>query len=222
MRYTLVTETWPPEVNGVALTVQGLALGLCARGHAVEVVRPRQSSEQQLAATGEGTLATLLVRGAALPRYPGLRFGLPAARALLRHWTQSPPDAVYIATEGPLGWSAMRAARHLGIPVASGCRCRIARNDCTASSRFFSGATRPTWIATRVSGPAPQVARRRSSRSSGDNCTVSTARASRTTRWKSLACRKRCSSVVGTSVASARLWKRRIHASAVSASQGMP
>jgi glycosyltransferase involved in cell wall biosynthesis len=125
MRYTLVTETWPPEVNGVALTVQGLALGLCARGHAVEVVRPRQSSEQQLAATGEGTLATLLVRGAALPRYPGLRFGLPAARALLRHWTQSPPDAVYIATEGPLGWSAMRAARHLGIPVASGFHTRF-------------------------------------------------------------------------------------------------
>ena len=33
MRYALVTETWPPEVNGVALTVQGLARGLASRGH---------------------------------------------------------------------------------------------------------------------------------------------------------------------------------------------
>jgi glycosyltransferase involved in cell wall biosynthesis len=125
MRYALVTETWPPEVNGVALTVQGLAHGLCARGHAVEVVRPRQPSDQQVVTAGEGTLATLLVRGAALPRYPGLRFGLPAAGALLRHWAQSPPDAMYIATEGPLGWSAMRAARRLGIPVASGFHTRF-------------------------------------------------------------------------------------------------
>ena len=46
MRYALVTETWPPEVNGVALTVQGLARGLASRGHAVEVVRPRQPADR--------------------------------------------------------------------------------------------------------------------------------------------------------------------------------
>ena len=123
MRYALVTETWPPEVNGVALTVQGLAQGLLARGHAVEVVRPRQATDT--ADADEGALATLRVRGAALPRYPGLRFGLPAARLLSRHWTGSPPDAVYVATEGPLGWSALRAATRLGIPVASGFHTRF-------------------------------------------------------------------------------------------------
>lgn len=124
MRYALVTETWPPEVNGVALTVQGLARGLLARGHSVEVVRPRQPSDP-IAETGEGALATLLLRGAALPRYPGLRFGLPATRTLAGHWRHSPPDAVYIATEGPLGWSALRAASRLGIPVASGFHTRF-------------------------------------------------------------------------------------------------
>jgi len=123
MRYALVTETWPPEVNGVALTVQGLANGLLARGNAVEVVRPRQPTD--LSGNDEHAIATLLVRGAALPRYPGLRFGMPATRLLLRHWRQAPPDAIYVATEGPLGWSALRAAARLGIPVATGFHTRF-------------------------------------------------------------------------------------------------
>ena len=67
----------------------------------------------------------LLVPGAALPRYPGLRFGLPAPIRLGRHWQKQRPDAVYIATEGPLGWSALRTARRLGIPVASGFHTRF-------------------------------------------------------------------------------------------------
>jgi len=124
MRYALVTETWPPEVNGVALTVQGLALGLLARGRAVEVVRPRQPADDADDGS-ESALATLLLRGAALPLYPDLRFGLPAVRRLAGHWDLSRPDAIYIATEGPLGWSALRAARRLGIPVASGFHTRF-------------------------------------------------------------------------------------------------
>jgi len=120
MRYAILTETYPPEVNGVALTVQGLETGLRTRGHAVQVIRPRQPAD---AANAEDN--TLLVRGASLPRYPGLRFGLPATQRLTRHWQQQRPDAVYIATEGPLGWSAMRAARRLGIPVASGFHTRF-------------------------------------------------------------------------------------------------
>jgi glycosyltransferase involved in cell wall biosynthesis len=120
MRYAIVTETYPPEVNGVALTVQGLETGLRSRGHAVQVIRPRQPAD---AANADDN--TLLVRGASLPRYPGLRFGLPATQRLTRHWQADRPDAIYIATEGPLGWSAMRAARRLGIPVASGFHTRF-------------------------------------------------------------------------------------------------
>ncbi len=120
MRYAIVTETYPPEVNGVALTVQGLETGLRSRGHAVQVIRPRQPAD---AANADDN--TLLVRGASLPRYPGLRFGLPATQRLTRHWQQQRPDALYIATEGPLGWSAMRAARRLRIPVASGFHTRF-------------------------------------------------------------------------------------------------
>lgn len=119
MHYAIVTETYPPEVNGVALTVQGLEHGLRARGHTVSLVRPRQHGDLQ------GLVHELLVRGAPLPRYPGLRFGLPAARKLVREWRQTRPDAIYVATEGPLGWSALRAASRLGIPAATGLHTRF-------------------------------------------------------------------------------------------------
>ncbi|HEY0334400.1 MAG TPA: glycosyltransferase family 1 protein [Stenotrophomonas sp.] len=122
MRYAIVTETYPPEVNGVALTVHGLETGLRSRGHQVEVVRPRQVTDSP---ADSAPVDALLVRGASLPRYPGLRFGLPATQRLTRHWGEQRPDAIYIATEGPLGWSAMRAARRLGIPVASGFHTRF-------------------------------------------------------------------------------------------------
>ena len=119
MRYAIVTETYPPEVNGVALTVQGLESGLRARGHEVLLVRPRQPTDAGPEA------GTMLVRGAGLPRYPGLKFGFPATGSLLQRWSAAPPDAIYVATEGPLGWSALRAARQLGIPAATGFHTRF-------------------------------------------------------------------------------------------------
>src|SRR6186713_121977 len=97
MRYAIVTETYPPEINGVALTVQGLEQGLRARGHELTLVRPRQDADHGISASAD----TLLVRGAGLPRYPGLKFGLPATTSLLHRWTDSRPDAIYVATEGP-------------------------------------------------------------------------------------------------------------------------
>ncbi|KQY51876.1 glycosyltransferase family 1 protein [Lysobacter sp. Root494] len=122
MRYAIVTETYPPEVNGVALTVQGLEHGLRARGHDVSLVRPRQANED---ADSCGKPHELLVRGAPLPRYPGLRLGLPATRKLTVAWQKTRPDAIYVATEGPLGWSALRVARKLGIPASTGFHTRF-------------------------------------------------------------------------------------------------
>ncbi len=118
MRYAIVTDTYPPEINGVALTVHSLESGLRMRGHDVHVVRPRRPEE----APDSGTLQ---VASLPLPRYPGLRFGLPTPRMLSRTWTASGPDALYIATEGPLGWSALRVAKKLGIPVATGLHTRF-------------------------------------------------------------------------------------------------
>jgi len=109
-----VTETYPPEVNGVAMTVGRLVEGMRQRGHRVEVLRPRQGEAD---AGGEHDVP---FAGIALPGYPGLQFGLPAGGALRQRWRQRRPDLVHVVTEGPLGWSAVAAARRLGIPVTSG------------------------------------------------------------------------------------------------------
>lgn len=109
-----VTETFPPEVNGVAMTVGRLVGGLRARGHQVSVVRPRQGRGDA------GCEHELAVPGLPLPGYPGLKFGLPAGRRLVRQWRQQRPDLVHVVTEGPLGWSAVSVARKMGIPVTSG------------------------------------------------------------------------------------------------------
>lgn len=118
MRITFVTETWPPQVNGVALTVRTLAGGLAARGFEVEVVRPGADGR-------DGKVGLASARGVAIPRYPGMQFGLPAGNTLRRRWSAKRPHAVYIATEGPLGASAMRTANALDIPVASGFHTRF-------------------------------------------------------------------------------------------------
>lgn len=124
MRIAIVTETWPPEINGVALTVQALALGLATQGHTVELVRPRQAGEADIAGDPH-PLHEVLTQGASLPRYPGLRFGMPARRRLRRHWSATRPDAVYVATEGPLGLSAIAVARGLGIATSAGFHTRF-------------------------------------------------------------------------------------------------
>ena len=109
----VVSETAPPEVNGVAMTVGRLVEGLRARGHRVTLVRPRRSS-------GDSVGDDITVRGLCLPGYPEVRIGLPAGAFLRRRWRAQRPDVVHVVTEGPLGWSAVRSARSLGIPTTSG------------------------------------------------------------------------------------------------------
>lgn len=116
LHITLITETFPPEINGVANTLGRLCDGLRARGHQVELIRPRQGVDQSRLSDD----ALLLCRGWPLPGYPGLQWGQSSMHKLLRRWKRHRPDVLYIATEGPLGLSALRAARRLGISVVSG------------------------------------------------------------------------------------------------------
>ena len=118
LRVGLVTETYPPEINGVALTLARLVQGLQARGHQVQLVRPRQLPDGARGAV-PASPDEHLVRGLPIPNYPHLRMGLPAKNALVKLWTLQRPDVVHIATEGPLGWSALQAARKLKLPVST-------------------------------------------------------------------------------------------------------
>jgi len=117
LRIALVTETYPPEVNGVARTLAHVVDGLRARNHELQLIRPRQ--HQGDGAATDARFHEVLMRGLPIPRYPALKIGLPARNALVRLWTTRRPDLVHIATEGPLGWSALQAAKRLRLPLAS-------------------------------------------------------------------------------------------------------
>lgn len=119
LRVAMVTETYPPEINGVAMTLGRLVGALQARDHQVQLIRPRQRGDARHPADADG-LEQVLRPGIPIPRYNGLHMGLPAKRLLASLWRLRRPDVIHIATEGPLGWSAMASARKLGIPVLAG------------------------------------------------------------------------------------------------------
>jgi glycosyltransferase involved in cell wall biosynthesis len=110
LRLTLVTETYPPEVNGVARTLGRWVEEFRSRGHDVQVIRPRRR--------GEGK-APERVLGLPLPFYPQVRLGVASPVRLRRLLEGRRPDVVHVATEGPLGCSALLAALGLNLPVAS-------------------------------------------------------------------------------------------------------
>lgn len=114
MRLALVTETFVPDVNGVALTLDHLSQGLLYRGVQVDLVWPGRCILE------DESLRSWQASGQALPGYSQLRFGWRLPERVLQQWQLTPPDVFYIATEGPLGWHALRYARRHGIPVVSG------------------------------------------------------------------------------------------------------
>ena len=114
MRIAYVTETYPPEVNGVSLTAARAVAHLRLRGHAVQLIRPRQRGEVAHHSAGEWRTA-----GGPIPLYRDLQFGWLSAGALRRQWRRVPPDLVHVATPGPLAWNALRAARQTGIATSA-------------------------------------------------------------------------------------------------------
>lgn len=158
LRVAVVTETWPPEVNGVAVTLAKLVQGLGHRNHDVQLIRPRQPKFD----TGikDSNLEEVLMRGMPIPSYPELKLGLPSKKTLVKTWTIRRPDVVHIATEGPLGWSALQAAKVLKLPVTSDFRTNFQsyskhygigwlRKPIVAYLRKFHNATACTMVPTK-------------------------------------------------------------------------
>ncbi len=110
LRLLLVTETYPPEVNGVARTLGRWVETFRSRGHIVQLLRPRQPSEPALPEH---------VHGIPLPFYPQVRLGIASPLRLRGLLQRFGPDLIHIATEGPLGLAALCAGLSLDLPVAS-------------------------------------------------------------------------------------------------------
>ena len=117
LKIAIVTETFPPEVNGVSMTFGVIAAELGRRGHTVTEYRPHRPDLY-----GDNVrrdFQEVSMPGIPIPGYPLLRLGLPAFHRFKKLWQAHPPDLVHVVTEGPLGATAVSAARALKIPVTS-------------------------------------------------------------------------------------------------------
>lgn len=88
MKIALVTDAWHPQVNGVVTTLKELVQQLQGQGHEVHMIHPGQ------------------FRTRPCPGYPGIDLSVRPARQLGRAMDAIRPDAIHLATEGPLGWAA--------------------------------------------------------------------------------------------------------------------
>ena len=112
MRVDIITDTFAPDVNGVAMTIGRLVDGLRHRGHIVHVIR---SGDDNSSAPGQ--TSTPFLR---MPGYKEVRIGLPRPVKFRKRWNRKRPDVVYVATESPMGLSALQAAQSLGIASIAG------------------------------------------------------------------------------------------------------
>ncbi|MEI9899984.1 MAG: glycosyltransferase family 1 protein [Hyphomicrobium sp.] len=97
MRILVASDAWHPQVNGVVRTYERLSLELAALGVEMIVLAPHE------------------FRTLPCPTYPEIRLALPGLSRIAERFKTIRPDAVHIATEGPIGWMARRYCRAHGI-----------------------------------------------------------------------------------------------------------
>jgi glycosyltransferase involved in cell wall biosynthesis len=97
MKIALVTDAWMPQVNGVVTTLVELVRELRAAGHQVQVIEPGQ------------------FRTRPCPGYAGIDLAVAPARLLADKLDAFLPDAIHLATEGPLGWAGRRYCLKRGL-----------------------------------------------------------------------------------------------------------
>jgi len=158
MRIAYVSDSYPPELNGVSLTVERTVRFLRSRGHNVELIRPRQPGEAALDGSDE-----LRTSGCPIPVYREMRFGLSRIGPLVRRFRQTAPELVHLATPGPLAWAALAAARALGIATTSDFRTNFhlysryygvgaLATPLLGLLRRFHNLTERTFVPTRATG----------------------------------------------------------------------
>jgi len=116
MRISLVSETYFPQINGVSRTLDRLVAELLSQGDEVQLLLPhygesRDESPERVSVVSYPALP--------LPFYREIRLPITSPGRVARQLSKFRPGLVHIATEGPLGWAALRAARRLGLPTVS-------------------------------------------------------------------------------------------------------
>jgi glycosyltransferase involved in cell wall biosynthesis len=101
MRILVATDAWHPQINGVVRTLTTLAKAVRNRGASIEFLTP------------DG------FRSFQLPTYPGMRCAITNAREIARRIEAIAPDAIHIATEGPIGHSVRRFCIRRGLPFTT-------------------------------------------------------------------------------------------------------
>jgi glycosyltransferase involved in cell wall biosynthesis len=118
MKILIATDAWHPQVNGVVRTLTSLSRSAAALGADISFLNPE----------GFPSLP--------LPTYPGLRIALPTPGEIARRIEAAAPDAIHIATEGPIGWM-----------VRAYCRRRKLAFTTSYTTRF------PEYVAVRTGLP---------------------------------------------------------------------
>ncbi len=140
MRVLIATDAWAPQVNGVVRTLTSLARAAAPLGVSIEFLSPDGFPTFQV------------------PTYPGLRLAIAGRRAVARRIEQASPDAIHIATEGPIGHATRAYCRRAGRPFTTSyttrfpeyisARAPIPESWIYAALRRFHAAAAVTMVAT--------------------------------------------------------------------------
>jgi glycosyltransferase involved in cell wall biosynthesis len=142
VRIVLVTDAWHPQINGVVRSLSTTVEHLRRRGHEVEVIEPS------------------LFWTMPCPTYTEIRLALGCKKSVARYLDEEDPDAIHIATEGPIGWAARnwcvkRGRRfttsfHTRFPDYVSVRSGIPAEWIWAVMRRFHGAAERTFVVTKT------------------------------------------------------------------------
>src|SRR3989344_4149596 len=116
MKIALFSDTFPPQVNGVANTVHHFALALGELGHEVRVFTISGSPAEELTRYTEGKFSLHLFPSTKAVVYPELRAGVPFIK-LFSAINAFAPDIIHTHTPFAVGWNAVRCARRLKVPL---------------------------------------------------------------------------------------------------------
>ncbi|MGW0906722.1 glycosyltransferase family 4 protein [Streptomyces sp. NPDC002853] len=133
MRVVIVTESFPPDVNGVAHCALQTARQLAARGHDPLVIAPAPAAGADATADASAPCPVIRVPSLPLPGYPQVRVALPSRRlsaALSAHRA----ELVHLASPFVLGARGMAAAARLGIPAVA-----VYQTDLGGYARTYMG-----------------------------------------------------------------------------------